>query len=691
MPLASPLQPAEYPTERRDYYHFPEVNTFVRIRGLVSTTYLRRGETMVIRWSPRWEEHVVSNYIDIVGMVEEPAASEYFPTMSEVWALIEKGAQTLPGEKVLGIRATGSQLIFHVGPEDGHGRDEAVQWPELTALLTQVEGMRDETEKYATDATAAVQAAIGPILDQVNHAEQQSTQKAAEAVEAAQRAEQAAATAGKSAYDIAVDEGFAGSTVDWLKSLSGPTGPKGDAGPRGPEGPEGKQGPVGPEGPVGRQGPAGTPETPWTPVNLEPGISGSAQIRRIGKTCYLSLSNVGSDTDVSGSKQILTLPQGYQPAQRTLDRISKQTSLSTIYMVWIERDYVKITSRLSPTAASMWSADDPVGGLVQWVTDDPLPDNAITPDVTVVEGPRGPKGERGPVGPKGDTGPQGAAGQDGAPGTPGVKGDRGPAGPAGPKGDPGPQGMPGKNGVNGTNGIPGKDGVDGLPFTVAGTAANTLTLPSNVTPGDVYVLDDGTAVQRTRDGWSQPFRFRGPDGRDGERGPQGLTGPPGERGPQGVQGPEGPGAPVPAWQTTRITLRDDGVVSLGTGGRFTYKWRVDRDVFELFFDIRWGVNASSQGGPLQLVLPHSPSGMEVVGSGSYWSAAANFGMVVTPTVQAGSTSMIFLVHKHGGDNTQASFRLWDGHSGLGSGVPGNPNYRLDASGSSLKGMIRFPV
>lgn len=101
-------------SRRRDYYHFPEIGEKVRIRGLVSTTYLQRGETMIISWTQFWEEFVLRNYVDILGMVEEPSANEYFPTMAEIWELISLGAQTLPGEKILGMRASGNLSLIHI-------------------------------------------------------------------------------------------------------------------------------------------------------------------------------------------------------------------------------------------------------------------------------------------------------------------------------------------------------------------------------------------------------------------------------------------------------------------------------------------------------------------------------------------------------------------------------------------------
>lgn len=80
---------------------------------------------------------------------------------------------------------------------------------------------------------------------------------------------------GKSAYQIAVENGFQGTEQEWLDSLIGPIGPKGDkgdqglpgiqgiqgpiglTGPQGPAGPQGEQGPAGADGPEGPQGPQG--------------------------------------------------------------------------------------------------------------------------------------------------------------------------------------------------------------------------------------------------------------------------------------------------------------------------------------------------------------------------------------------------------------------------------------------------
>ena len=68
---------------------------------------------------------------------------------------------------------------------------------------------------------------------------------------------------GKSAYQIAVDNGYIGTESEWLVTLkgvkgdTGEQGPKGDKGDTGAQGPQGPQGDVGPQGPAGPQGPKG--------------------------------------------------------------------------------------------------------------------------------------------------------------------------------------------------------------------------------------------------------------------------------------------------------------------------------------------------------------------------------------------------------------------------------------------------
>ena len=64
-------------------------------------------------------------------------------------------------------------------------------------------------------------------------------------------------TDGRSAYEIAVLNGFIGTETQWLLSLVGATGTVGATGATGAQGPQGIQGPVGNDGATGAQGPTG--------------------------------------------------------------------------------------------------------------------------------------------------------------------------------------------------------------------------------------------------------------------------------------------------------------------------------------------------------------------------------------------------------------------------------------------------
>jgi hypothetical protein len=83
-------------------------------------------------------------------------------------------------------------------------------------------------------------------------------------------------TDGLSAYEVAVANGFIGTEAAWLESLVGPQGPIGETGPAGADGAEGPQGPIGETGPTGPQGETGLtgPEGPQGPIG-ETGPAGA--------------------------------------------------------------------------------------------------------------------------------------------------------------------------------------------------------------------------------------------------------------------------------------------------------------------------------------------------------------------------------------------------------------------------------
>jgi|GEM_PF-5402300 len=79
---------------------------------------------------------------------------------------------------------------------------------------------------------------------------------------------------GKSAYEIAVENGFVGTEVEWLESL------RGDKGEQGPQGDQGKEGPKGSEGLPGKNGVGIT----QIAANYQVGSSGTTQPTGIWST-----------------------------------------------------------------------------------------------------------------------------------------------------------------------------------------------------------------------------------------------------------------------------------------------------------------------------------------------------------------------------------------------------------------------
>ena len=123
-------------------------------------------------------------------------------------------------------------------------------------------------------------------------------------------------TDGKSAYQIAVEQGYQGSESDWLSSLKGE---KGDTGERGEKGDTGLQGEKGETGQQGEQGPKGEKGDPGNRglqgVPGEKGEKGDAGVA--GKDGFSPIANVMKDgsvititiTDKNGTTTV-TLTEG---------------------------------------------------------------------------------------------------------------------------------------------------------------------------------------------------------------------------------------------------------------------------------------------------------------------------------------------------------------------------------------------
>ena len=103
---------------------------------------------------------------------------------------------------------------------------------------------------------------------------------------------------GKSAYEVAVENGFVGTVEQWLKSLKGEIG---FTGPRGVQGIQGEQGLQGFPGPQGERGLMGTPGVP--------GIKGDRGLQGVpGISAYQSAISGGySGTEARFNNDIASM------------------------------------------------------------------------------------------------------------------------------------------------------------------------------------------------------------------------------------------------------------------------------------------------------------------------------------------------------------------------------------------------
>lgn len=246
---------------------------------------------------------------------------------------------------------------------------------------------------------------------------------------------------GDSAYQVAVDNGFVGTEVEWLASLVGPEGPQGD---------QGIQGIQGIQGVTGNTGLTGADGDSAYQVALDNGF--------VGTELEWLASLIGPEGPQGDEG-----PQGIQG--ETGDTGLTGADGDSAYQVALDNGFV--------------------GTQVAWLA------SLVGP-----EGPQGDQGVQGIQGVPGEDGSQGVPGNDGAPGEDGLSAYQlavadgfvgtlpewleslvGPEGPEGPQGDQGIQGVPGNDGADGDQGIQGETGLTGAPgagfltYSISGAVA----------------------------------------------------------------------------------------------------------------------------------------------------------------------------------------------------------------------------
>lgn len=235
-------------------------------------------------------------------------------------------------------------------------------------------GARDAAQTASGAATTARDGAV-------------TARTGAEAARAA--AEAAAAEAGKDAYTLAVEDGFTGTREEWLASLVGPAGERGETGP------------------------PSVPETPWVDAQMQPDVTGTIRLRRVGHRVTMLVNKVGHPEN---ERHLATIPEGFRPVQDVAPVLCKVGDSWAQYTTWAaaQSGQFWVKKRFTPTDADY--GGESLVGQADWVTDDDMPASASVPGRELVVGPPGPPGEKG------------ERGERGYQGEPGVRGPRGESG-----------------------------------------------------------------------------------------------------------------------------------------------------------------------------------------------------------------------------------------------------------------------
>lgn len=360
---------------------------------------------------------------------------------------------------------------------------------------------------------------------------------------------------GKSAYEIAKENGFVGTEKEWLQSL---VGPQGEAGPQGPQGQPGKdgingkdgqdgkdgtpgpqgdkgdkgdqgiqgeqglkgdkgdQGIQGPEGPIGPEGPQGIQGIQGEPgKDGEKGEDGDSAYDIAKKNGFIGTQEEWLKTLIGPQgEQGPAGPQGSQgetgaqgpPGEQGPKGEDGKDGTGVNILGSFNTVDELLTAHPTGNIGDSYIVS---GNLYVWNEE-----NQTWTSVGNIQGPKGDPGEQGPAGPAGATGPQGNDGQPGKDGvgiskteinaenhlvitlTDGTVKDLGK--------------IVGENGTNGSNGEDGKDGIDGKDG-VSITEANLSA------EGDFsLVFSDGKTVSLGN--------IKGQDGQNGTNGIDGQDG-----------------------------------------------------------------------------------------------------------------------------------------------------------------------
>lgn len=219
---------------------------------------------------------------------------------------------------------------------------------------------------------------------------------------------------GKSAYQIAVDNGFRGTETEWLASLKGDKGDKGDRGEKGDTGEQGAQGKQGEKGDKGDTGEAagfGVPQASATSLSssMQPTVYVQATGEDTAKVFAFTFGIPKGEKGEKGDKG----DQGIQGIQGVQGVPGEPFSIAKIYtsVAEMNADYnnsqISVGNFVLVNTGNVEDAENAtlyVKGVsaYQFIT-----------DLSGATGIQGPKGEQGIQGQQGERGIQGEKGETG--------------------------------------------------------------------------------------------------------------------------------------------------------------------------------------------------------------------------------------------------------------------------------------
>lgn len=311
---------------------------------------------------------------------------------------------------------------------------------------------------------------------------------------------------GKSAYQIAVEQGYTGSMAEWLVSLKGEKGDDGTPGVQGEPGQEGKRGDAGPQGEQGPRGPQGEAGPAMPGLNIIATLTDTSELPSFATARAMDTYIIGTHfwAKLTSSEAWDDLGTFDGPAGMSAYDLAVRNGFVGTEEQWLNslkgHDGIGLQIRGSlpntdslPTAGQK-SGDAYIIDRTMWVWDTTK------------------WSEVGQVGPDGKSAYQIAV-ELGFKGTPTewLEYLRGPEGKVGPQG------------------IQGPAGENANAIQIKGDLAEAGLLPESGTLGDAYFVGDDLYIWRTG-GWVNKGPLRGPEGPQGKEGEQGLKGDIGPRG-----------------------------------------------------------------------------------------------------------------------------------------------------------------